>query len=68
MTHKLPMEHSPEQIAHFAREFVSTYIDDAEEMACERMFASMAQQDTKEATFWLAVIHEIRQITSASLN
>ncbi len=66
MTYEPPKEHSPEHIAHFVREFVKQHKDNAEDVACEHMFAAMADQDAKEAAFWLAVIHEIRQISGAS--
>lgn len=66
MTVDPPHEHSPETIAHFVREFVKEHQASSEDVACDHMFACMTQQDAKEAAFWLAVIHEIRQISGAS--
>jgi hypothetical protein len=60
--------HSPEHIAQFARSFMEKHGTQAEERACEEMFAVMSAGDAKHSAFWLAVIHEIRQLGNPAIH
>jgi hypothetical protein len=51
-----------------ARELIDAHGANAESVALQLMTQSMQTDEVEETTFWLSVIHEIRQLaTSAGL-
>ncbi len=60
------MLHNPSFIITQARELIAHYGQQAEEVAKQRMYEKMEQEDVSEASLWMAVIHEIRNIGASS--